>query len=149
MCRFLIPLALAVPLAAGCNPIPDYDAQALTTLRPAAVCDPRLPYFGYYSYADDPRPFFNYIPADGSIAMRNDGGWCTIRHEYVYAYRVRTFPMTLTQPPAHGQVVLGAVGGELWLAYRPEPGFIGPDFFRARLHAAIPQDIPVRVTVQP
>ena len=53
------------------------------------------------------------------------------------------------QPPQHGNVVLGAIGGELRVAYQPIPGYVGPDFFRVRLAAPTPEEIPVRVTVDP
>lgn len=144
----LLPL-IAVPLMAGCNLVPDYNASALTSLRPAAFCDARLPFFGHYTVLQGWGATPEFIPANGSIFMRNDGGWCTIRHEFVFNDRVLTYPMSVMQPPVHGEIVLGAVGGELWLAYRPASGFSGSDFFQVRLHSPVPEEIPVHVAVQP
>jgi len=139
----------AIPLLGGCDLVPDYNAPALATLHPAALCNARLPYFGHYAYPQSHGATLEFVPASGSIVMSNDGGWCAIRHEFVYNDRVRTFPMSVMQSPAHGRVVLGAIGGKLWLAYQPVPGFIGPDFFRVRLYSGTLEEVPVHVTVQP
>jgi hypothetical protein len=60
-----------------------------------------------------------------------------------------TAEMTVLEPPRHGAVVLGALGGKLRLAYQPMQGFVGADQFAVRLHAPVPETIPVRVAVQP
>lgn len=150
MCFRSTPVVLACVLAAGCTPLtPDRNAAVLTSLRPAQACIATLPFFGHYKHIGERNDRGMYMPPDGRITMRNDGGWCTIRHAYTFNNVVQTPPMTLIDPPQQGRVELGSVGGELWLAYQPLPGFVGPDKFQVRLAAPVPETIPVTVTVQP
>lgn len=136
-------------LVSGCAQTPDHNAQALTALRPAAECQSALPFFGHVRFPGDPMRAWQFIPAEGSIQMRNDGGWCSIRHQFNFNGALSTPEMTMLDPPAHGQVVLGALEGRIRLAYQPAPGFSGTDQFRVRLHSPIPEEIPVGVVVRP
>ena len=145
-----IALGAAGMLAAGCqSQTPDYNAAALAGLRPAQYCEASLPFFGHYRMIGAREAGVMFQPADGRIILRNDGGWCTIRHTFAYEGLVLTAPMTLTVSPQHGNVVLGASGGQLRLAYQPAAGYVGPDFFEARLASPVPETIPVHVVVQP
>ena len=145
---FLTCAALAA-LVSGCQQTPDSNAQALASLRPVADCQSALPFFGHVRYPGDPLRGWQFIPAEGSIQMRNDGGWCSIRHQFNFNGAISTPEMTMLDPPSHGEVVLGALEGRIRLAYQPKPGFIGTDQFRVRLHSPIPEEIPVRVVVIP
>ncbi len=136
-------------LVSGCEQTPDRNAQALVALRPAAECQSALPFFGHVRYPGDSLKSGQFIPAEGSIQMRNDGGWCSIRHQFNFNGALSTPEMTMLDPPAHGQVVLGATEGRLRLAYQPAPGFSGTDQFRVRLASPIPEEIPVSVVVRP
>ncbi len=141
--------AVLVELVGGCAQTPDRNAPALVALRPAADCQSALPFFGHVRYPDDSIRGWQFIPADGSIQMRNDGGWCSIRHQFNFNGALSTPEMTVLAPPTHGQVVLGALEGQLRLAYQPKPGFSGTDQFLVRLHSPIPEEIPVGVIVRP
>jgi hypothetical protein len=146
----LISLGAIAIAVAGCQPqTPDRNAAALVNLQPAQYCDATLPFFGHYRHIGRRNSGPLFQPADGRITMRNDGGWCSIQHKFAYEGLVLTAPMTLTVPPRHGEVVLGSLQEELRLAYRPAPGYAGPDAFEARLDSPVPETIPVRVTVQP
>ena len=145
----LIVCAGLAVLVSGCEQTPDHNAQALTALRPAADCQTALPFFGHVRYPGDALRGWQFIPAEGSILMRNDGGWCSIGHQFNFNGALLTPEMTMLHPPAHGQVVFGATDGRLRLAYQPAPGFSGTDQFRVRLASPIPEDIPVSVVVRP
>jgi len=152
MRRRLMLVCLCGALTSGCalrNPDADWNVETLSQLRPAQSCAASLPFFGHYYHAGERNagPFFQ--PADGRIALRDDGGWCAIRHRFAWQGLVMAPRMTLEAPPRHGEVVLGALGGDLRLAYRPNLGYAGPDEFVVWLHSPIPETIPVRVTVQP
>jgi hypothetical protein len=152
MCRRLMLVFLYGALTAGCassNPDADWNVEALSQLRPAQACSASLPFFGHYYHAGERNAGSFFQPADGRIALRNDGGWCAIRHRFAWLGLVMAPRMTLEVPPRHGEVVLGALDGDLRLAYRPHPGYAGPDEFVVRLHSPIPETIPVRVIVQP
>ena len=139
-------------LISGCalaDPDADWNAAALSQLRPAQSCAASLPFFGHYYHAGEHNAGSFFQPADGRIALRNDGGWCAIRHRFAWQGLVMAPPMTVLQPPRHGEVVLGALAGDLRLAYRPNPGYAGSDQFVVRLQSPIPETIPVQVAVQP
>jgi hypothetical protein len=144
-------LGFATVLLAGCAPQQpqDWNVAALSTLRPAQSCEASLPFFGRWHYIGEKKVPPGYMPPDGRIRMRNDGGWCTLSNQFTWEYIPMTPPMTVAQPPQHGEVVLGATGGALRIAYRPRPGYVGPDGFLVHLDAPSPETIPVRVTVAP
>ena len=84
--------------------------------------------------------------ADGketSLAMTvgNDGGWCAIsvgRNGSPYSLGL------LTARPTHGQVYIHSVGDNTRIDYTPDPRYVGPDSFTARL---VPGDAVLRVSV--
>ena len=134
-------------LVAGCQTAPvEENAAALAALRPARTCKASLPWFGRYPTGT---PFDIYRPPDGRIAMANDGGWCTI----VFTYSWRSFPgeiiapLSVRKPPAHGQAMVGAFGKAMRIAYRPDPGYVGPDAFTVHMLAPDGWNIPVQVSV--
>ena len=63
------------------------------------------------------------------MTMTNDGGWCWMdlsatqgSLQYLPTYQV-------DKAPAHGQVVMGAVGMKARIAFKPEAGFVGTDTY--------------------
>lgn len=66
---------------AGCASLApaEQNAAQLAALKPAAACDARLPFFGYYRYARDEMQ--QYVAPDARISMGNDGGWCVISYQ--------------------------------------------------------------------
>jgi hypothetical protein len=63
------------------------------------------------------------------MKMINDGGWCWTdlsategSLQYLPTYRV-------DKAPAHGEVVMGAVGMKARIAFKPEAGFAGTDTY--------------------
>jgi hypothetical protein len=63
------------------------------------------------------------------ITMTNDGGWCWMdlsatqgSLQYLPTYQV-------DKAPAHGQIVMGAVGMKARIAFKPEAGFVGTDTY--------------------
>ncbi len=145
--RLIIPLLL--PMLAGCAALraPEQNAAELAALRPAADCDATLPFFGHYRPIGERIPM--YAEPDGRISMRNDGGWCAIRYQVILNYFPTTGQGHVLQPPAHGRAIVGTLNGLLHIAYRPEPGYSGGDFFTVRMTNPEPDTIPVRVTVRP
>ena len=140
-------IALITSLA-GCETAPPQTPAAeLTALRPAAECSAVLPTFGRFYYPGQNSRFTEYVPPDGRMVLRNDGGWCTIRHVFYFNTLIDVSEMGLETPPAHGEVKLGHVGSVLWIAYRPQPGFTGGDSFVVRQLSPQPWDVPVRVIV--
>jgi hypothetical protein len=145
-------LQMAVVLGAGLTaascqapPQPEQNRAALEGLRPAHDCSATLPTFGRFPAG---RREVVYIPPDGSISLGNDGGWCWIQTEAVWERQLYTAPLEVTQPPAHGSAVVGSYGGKFRIAYRPAPGYAGPDAFHVALGGPTPWDIPVRVLVR-
>ena len=66
---------------------------------------------------------------NSKIEMKNDGGWCWINlfatngsFQFVPSYHV-------TKPPAHGELVMGALDKKARIAYRPVAGFVGVDTY--------------------
>ncbi|MBN8874826.1 MAG: hypothetical protein J0H67_18465 [Rhodospirillales bacterium] len=145
--RSLLLLPLLAVAACSQQPGPGQNVAALTTLPAARVCDASLPPFGFVVYARDDAPWD--APPNGRIAMANDGAWCQIRFEHAWINMLIQAPLTVEQPPAHGEVLVGSIGYSLRIAYRPVPGFVGQDHFVVRLHGPDPWDIPVAVTVSP
>ena len=155
--RRLIPAVAALAVAgavagtvAGCQAErgPGQNEAVLVALAPSRACQANLPFFGHYQYPDGRFGMgTQYAPAQGDIAMSNDGGWCAIRHEY-YFYQTRITPeLRVTVPPAHGEAIVGSVAGVLRIVYRPAAGFTGADSFELRLGGPDPFTIPVRVSV--
>lgn len=133
---------------ASCQPasVPDQNRAELEGLHAAHDCWPDLPIFGRF-----PGGGWNeviYKPPKGSITMGNDGGWCWIQTVEQFGQKVFTPELDVTQPPAHGAVVVGSVADKLRIAYRPTPGYVGPDSFHVHLGGPTPWDIPVQVTVR-
>ncbi len=141
-------LLLAIPLVscAGLK-APEQNAADLAALPAAGMCESSLPFFGHYLGPGERLP--QYAAPDGRITMRNDGGWCWIRHQLVLNNTPTVGTFTLLQPPAHGQVVVGTLDGLARIAYRPEPGFFGNDDFTVRVTNPMRDVIPVRVIVRP
>jgi hypothetical protein len=142
-------LAVGAVLLAGCavQQPQDWNVAALSSLRPAQSCQASLPFFGHWHYIGEEAVPPGYMPPDGRIRMDNDGGWCTLSNRFTWEYIPMTPLMTMAQPPQHGDVVLGATGGSLRIAYRPAPGYAGPDSFQVHLDAPSPETIPVQVVV--
>ncbi len=142
-------MAIALILSlAGCETAPPQTPAAeLTALRPAAECSAVLPPFGRYYYPGENPRFAEYIPPDGRIVQRNDGGWCVIRYTSSFNASVDVPALGLETPPQHGEVKLGHIGPVLWIAYRPQPGYSGGDSFVVRQISPQPWDVPVRVIV--
>jgi hypothetical protein len=57
--------------------------------------------------------------------------------------------MRVETPPRAGEVIVGAVGMVMQIAYRPRPGFAGSDGFQVYIGGSEPEMIPVRVLVSP
>ena len=135
-------------LLGGCQAVsqPEQNRAELEGLRPARDCSASLPVFGRFP-GGGPREV-TYLPPNGSIVVGNDGGWCTIQAEAQWERQVYTADLQVTQPPAHGGVVVGSVNGKLRIAYRPAPNYVGPDGFRVALGGPTPWDIPVSVAVR-
>ena len=142
---FLIPI-LALPSCANMT-MPEQNAAELAALPAASACEASLPFFGHFINAGERIPM--YAEPDGRITMRNDGGWCSIRHQLVLNNTAVIGTFNLLQPPAHGQVVVGTLQGLARIAYRPEPGFVGNDEFSVRVTNPMRDTIPVRVSVRP
>ena len=141
-------LTLAAALS-GCQaPPPEQNAAALSALSPAHGCTASLPTFGRFPGGPD-ATFDTYLPPDGRIAMANDGGWCTIA--FTHNWRGGTLelvsPLSVRVPPAHGEAMVGSVGTTMRIAYRPAPGYVGPDRFSVHMAGPDPWNIPVRVVV--
>lgn len=135
-------------LLAGCETVPPQTPAAeLTSLKTAADCSSALPTFGRFLYPGQSPRDAEYIPPNGSMVLRNDGGWCVIRNVSTFNGSVGVPDMGLETPPQHGEVKLGHVGSTLWIAYRPLPGFSGGDSFVVRQLSPQPWDVPVRVIV--
>ena len=147
--RYASAMALAVAaLLAGCETVPpETPAAELTSLKPAMECSSALPTFGRFYYPGENPRFAEYIPPNGRMVLRNDGGWCAIRQVSSFNGSVDVPAMGLETPLQHGEVKLGHVGSVLWIAYRPAPGFSGGDFFVVRQLSPQPWDVPVRVIV--
>ena len=133
---------------AGCASLapPERNAAQLAALKPAATCDARLPFFGYYRYTRD--EMLQFAEPDARIAIGNDGGWCSIQYQAQMpngAFTVADASVTI--PPGHGEAMVGTLSGLLRIAYRPAPGFTGQDVFTVNLHGPLPYTVPVRVTV--
>lgn len=143
----LLLLPLLAVTACSQQPGPGQNVAVLSSLPEARVCQPNLPPFGYVQYARDEFPWD--APPNGSIAMANDGAWCQIRFHHAWINLLVQGPLSVEQPPAHGEVIVGSIGYSLRIAYRPAPGFAGSDHFVVRLHGPDPWDIPVAVTVAP
>ena len=135
-------------LVAACQtaPQPEQNAQALAALRPAGDCTPSLPWFGREHYGPAPWDVI-YMAPDGRVRMGNDGGWCMLSFEAQWAGIDINGPLDVRTPPAHGEVVVGSLGGRDRIAYRPAPGFTGADAFVVHMTAPEPWNIPVRVEV--
>jgi hypothetical protein len=141
-------MILATVMMAGCAELvgPEQNAKALAEMTPAMRCETSLPFFGVYRASRDSRP--EVIPADGRMDMGNDGGWCVIRLRPTGpSGGLARFPAVVRTPPAHGEVVVGTLDGQLRIAYRPARGFAGEDQFLVRTTSPMVYDIPVRVRV--
>ena len=140
-------LALA-SIAAACAPGGrDRNAEAVSGLPPAAVCEASLPFFGFSRYPGERIPQFT--APDGRIAMANDGGWCAIAYQVLTpAGHFATADARVSAPPAHGEARIGTVDGLLRIAYRPAPGYAGADAFAVRLDGPIGYEVPVDVRVR-
>ena len=146
------PLALAaIGLAAlaGCTSVPK-PPTAVELLTAAKTCKAELPRFGYFDWM--------YYPPKGTMAVGNDGGWCWVDATFTQFGTLslydRSIPvpakLTLTTAPHGGEVMLGYAGDGVRIAYRPNPGFSGPDEFHVYADEVYHQfDIPMRVTVSP
>lgn len=142
----LAPLAAVLALAACAAP-PPQNAALLATLRPAKSCAASLPTFGRFPGGPDPT-FDTYLPPHGTIRVQNDHRWCAIRFGYAVRGQIPVIaPLALGTPPAHGQVALGTLGGQMRIAYRPARGYAGPDRFTVRMGGPEPWVIPVHVQV--
>ena len=132
--------------AASCQlpPQPQQNRAELERLQAARDCSATLPWFGWVY--GGPREL-HYQPADGRIAMRNDGGWCWVSTELTWERQVITPEMRVTQPPEHGSVIVGSVNAQIRIAYRPAPDYAGADSFQVRYGGPTPDNVPVRVTV--
>jgi hypothetical protein len=76
-----------------------------------------------------------------TMAVGNDGGWCGIlvaRGGSPYGAGL------LSVRPSHGSVYIHTVGDDTRIDYTPNPGYVGPDSFTARL---IPGEAVIRTTV--
>lgn len=79
-----------------------------------------------------------------SITMSNDGGWCWIHIRIAVAgLGYKAGPVTVSQPPAHGELVSGAVGdpkeGYVRVAYRPTPSYTGSNSFTVGMSGKVNQ----------
>ncbi len=140
-------LMLAVAPLAGCEkPLgAGQDAAALQALPTSRACVADLPPFGRWKYPGE--RFTTYSPADGSMIVGGDGGWCQIKFDFAWGDLPLQAPLRVTHPPEHGEVMVGSVGLSLRIAYKPAQGFAGADSFTVHLAAPDPWDIPVHVTV--
>ena len=139
-------LALLLSACATLQPV-EQNAAELAALPQAKTCEATLPFFGQYRPIGERLPM--YAEPNGAIRMRNDGGWCVIRHPLVNNYTPAVGTAHVAQPPAHGQVIVGSLNRLFTIAYRPEPGFVGSDPFKVRLTNPFGETIPVAVTVLP
>jgi hypothetical protein len=146
--RWAVLAGVTLGLAACQAPAPNQNAALLKTLHPAEGCSADLPTFGRFARGSGPPPEM-YLPPDGRIAMVNDGGWCTINFTYAMYEGLQPIvaPLRVRRPPAHGEVEVGSVGPSMRIAYRPKPGFAGPDDFSVHMGGPQPWNIPVQVMV--
>ena len=84
--RFLFAMAAVLPMAAcQIDRGPGQNESALLALTPSRACVSDLPFFGHYQLLDGGDGLgVIYAPAQGSISMSNDGGWCAIRHAHYF-----------------------------------------------------------------
>jgi hypothetical protein len=116
------------------------DAPSSATLPKAAGCSASLPPFGGRG--------FYYRAPNGTIHMRNDGGWCwlTISENFGVSHVMPSHRMVTA--PSHGTVQVGPAGGILRIAYQPATGFTGHDFFSVEVAGFGERaTVPVHVTV--
>ena len=147
--RFLFTMAAVLPMAAcQIDRGPGQNESALLALTPSRACVSDLPFFGHYQLLDGGDGLgVIYAPAQGSISMSNDGGWCAIRHAYYFNTSLIAPELRVSVAPTHGEVLVGSVGRMLRIAYRPTRGYVGPDGFELRMGGPDPFTIPVRVAV--
>ena len=63
------------------------------------------------------------------ITMNNDGGWCWLSLWATHGSTLYVATFRVSQPPAHGQLLMGAVNGRARVAYQPTSGFAGEDSY--------------------
>ncbi len=145
--RLGLPALGALLALGGCAAPVAQNAALLTTLTPARPCTASLPVFGRFPGGPDPT-FDTVLMPHGRIRTANDGGWCAIRFTFAVRGQIPVIaPLSVARPPAHGQVVVGSVGQQMRIAYKPAPGFAGADRFAVWMGGPEPWRIPVRVTV--
>ncbi|MBS0561057.1 MAG: hypothetical protein JSR21_13485 [Proteobacteria bacterium] len=103
-------------------------------------CTTDLPTFGH--------PDLQYWPPHGTMRMTNDGGWCWLQFGQSFRAALIHPNPTVAEPPAHGTLDLRKMPDRISMAYRPAPGFTGPDRFAVRTDGPLPHTIPVEVTVR-
>jgi len=80
------------------------------------------------------------------MRVSNSGGWCWFDVSATYASPRCVATYSVTNGPAHGEVVTGAVDQQARIAYRPAPGFLGGDSFLI-VNGTTNSQRPVTVTI--
>jgi hypothetical protein len=129
--------AFGMPADEGGRAVP---TMPIDGLHVAAGCTVSLPFFGHSDGW--------WVAPLGTIAMSNDGGWCSL--QFVQAFKQLEFTpaISVVAPAAHGEVRAERLDGRLSVAYRPAPGFVGTDHFAVLTDGPYPHTIPIEVTVR-
>jgi hypothetical protein len=130
-------LAFGIAAEEGGRSVP---AIPISGLQFATGCTASLPWFGH---ADG-----LWTAPLGTIAMSNDGGWCSLQFEQAFKQLLIVPEISVATPPAHGEVQAERLPGRLAVAYRPAPGFVGTDHFSVLTDGPYPHTIPINVTVR-
>jgi hypothetical protein len=125
-CTFIALVAFAALPAAGA--MAQQNAPTVSGLQRANNCGGAIGRFGFFG---------NPTPAQGTITMANDGGWCWIQFSFVAGNMYVVPDITTTRSPRHGTLVSGGLdtgsGKRVRLAYKPAAGFAGTDNFAVHI----------------
>jgi hypothetical protein len=137
--HLMVALCLAALLATD-HAVAQTDAPSSATLPKAAGCSARLPPFGGRGA--------NYRAPNGTIRMRNDGGWCWLTISENFGVRQVMPSHRMVTAPSHGSVQVGPADGILRIAYQPAAGFAGHDYFSVEVSGFGEREtVPVHVTI--
>jgi hypothetical protein len=64
-----------------------------------------------------------------TIRMSSSGGWCWFDVSATFGSLRYVASYDVTQAPAHGEILMGAVNQRARIAYKPASGFVGEDSF--------------------